>query len=164
MPTSPDAPCRLPPFPPLHGEAALPVGPYGLPGVGPPGPRQGPVGPGLDGSLESLAAAERAAREARLRGLRSKPVHVRERVPAHMAQAPLPGAGTLRHRSGGSETGYLQPKAGGTVPREAAEGPRARHPGVDVVTEHLDGRPAEVLREPSTTPRYSYSAAEDSAA
>jgi nucleotide-binding universal stress UspA family protein len=105
------------------------------------------VGAGLDGFLESLAAAEWAAREARLRGLRLKLVHVREPVPAPMAQALLPGAETRRHRSERSGTGVPPAEGRGRIPREAAEGLRARHPGVDVLTEQLDGRPAEVLRE-----------------
>lgn len=43
---------------------------------------------GLDGSPESRAAAEWAAREAKLRGLPLKLVHVWEPVPEPMAQAP----------------------------------------------------------------------------
>ena len=46
---------------------------------------------GLDGSRESRAAAEWAAREAGLRGLPLKIVHVWEPVPEPMAQAPLLG-------------------------------------------------------------------------
>ncbi|MFJ6838650.1 universal stress protein [Streptomyces sp. NPDC091209] len=87
---------------------------------------------GLDGSLESLAAAEWAAREARLRGLRLKLVHAGEPVPDPMTEAPPLGAETHQHWSE-------------RIPREAAEGIRARHPGVEVTTEQLNGRPAEVL-------------------
>ncbi|WRZ88931.1 universal stress protein [Streptomyces sp. NBC_01007] len=100
---------------------------------------------GLDGSRESLAAAEWAAREARLRGLRLKLVHVGEPVPDPMAQAPLLGAETHQHWSGRSETGVLPAEGRGRVPREAAEGIRARHPGIDVTTEQLNGRPTEAL-------------------
>ncbi|WP_330309199.1 MULTISPECIES: universal stress protein [unclassified Streptomyces] len=87
---------------------------------------------GLDGSHESLAAAEWAAREAKLRGLPLKVVHVWEPVPEPMAQAPLLGAETQQHWSEG-------------IPREATDGLRIRHPEVDVVMEQLSGRPAEVL-------------------
>ncbi|MET8135202.1 universal stress protein [Streptomyces sp. NPDC005251] len=87
---------------------------------------------GLDGSPESLAAAEWAAREARLRAVPVRLVNVWEPAPDPMAQAPLLGAETHQHWSE-------------RIPREAAEGIRARHPGVDVSTEQLTGRPAEVL-------------------
>lgn len=87
---------------------------------------------GLDGSAESRAAAEWAAREARLLGLPLKLVQVREPVPAPMGQAPLPGAGTQLYRTE-------------RIPRETGEGIRLRHPGLDVTTEQLSGRPADVL-------------------
>ena len=54
---------------------------------------------GLDGSPESRAAAEWAAREAQLRGLPLKIVHVFEPLPAHVAQAPLLGAETVQQWS-----------------------------------------------------------------
>ncbi|MGW3662422.1 universal stress protein [Streptomyces sp. NPDC005141] len=87
---------------------------------------------GLDGSSESLAAAEWAAREARLRALQVRLVNVGEPAPDPIAQAPLLGAETHQHWSE-------------RIPREAAEGVRARHPGIDVTTEQLTGRPAEEL-------------------
>ncbi|MFE9442109.1 universal stress protein [Streptomyces sp. NPDC006602] len=87
---------------------------------------------GLDGSSESRAAAEWAAREAKLRGLSLRLVHVWEPVPEHMAQAPLLGAETQQHWSE-------------RIPREAAEGLRLRHPGVDVTVDQISGRPGEVL-------------------
>ncbi|WP_369249509.1 universal stress protein [Streptomyces sp. R41] len=87
---------------------------------------------GLDGSPESRAAAEWAAREAELRGLPLKVVHVWEPVPEPMAQAPLLGAETQQHWTE-------------RIPREAADGIRVRHPGAEVVMEQLSGRPAEVL-------------------
>ncbi|MFE7210243.1 universal stress protein [Streptomyces sp. NPDC001698] len=89
---------------------------------------------GLDGSPESRAAAEWAAREAKLLGLPVRLVHVWEPAPEPRAQAPLPGAETYRHWTE-------------RVPREAAEGLRLRHPGVEVRTEHLPGRPAEILTD-----------------
>ena len=70
---------------------------------------------GLDGSPESRAAAEWAAREAKLRGLPLKIVHVWEPVPEPMAQAPLLGAETQQHWTE-------------RIPREAAEGLRLRTP------------------------------------
>lgn len=87
---------------------------------------------GLDGSPESRAAAEWAAREAGLRGVALRLVHVWEAAPDPMAQAPLLGAETLQHWTE-------------RVPRETAEGLRLRHPGVEVVTEQFTGRPAEIL-------------------
>ncbi|WP_316744481.1 universal stress protein [Streptomyces sp. MK7] len=87
---------------------------------------------GLDGSPESRAAAEWAAREAKLLDASVKLVHVWEPVPQAMAQAPLLGAETHQHWTE-------------RVPREAAEGLRLRHPGVEVVTEQLPGRPADLL-------------------
>ncbi|MFF5842923.1 universal stress protein [Streptomyces massasporeus] len=93
---------------------------------------------GLDGSPESLAAAEWAAREAKLRGLALRLLHVYEPVPEPMAQAPLLGAETHQHWSE-------------KIPRETAGGVRLRHPGVEVTAEHLAGRPSEVLAEAART-------------
>ncbi|WP_328766601.1 universal stress protein [Streptomyces sp. NBC_00286] len=87
---------------------------------------------GIDGSPESRAAAEWAAREAKLRGLPLKIVHVWEPVSDPVAQAPLLGAETQQHWTE-------------RVPREAAEGLRLRHPGLEVSAEQLTGRPAEAL-------------------
>ncbi|MBA2813062.1 universal stress protein [Streptomyces sp. KM273126] len=87
---------------------------------------------GFDGSSESRAAAEWAAREARLRGLPLKIVDVWEPVPELVLQAALPGAETQQQWTE-------------RVPREAAEGLRLRHPGVEVITVHLTGDPAEAL-------------------
>lgn len=87
---------------------------------------------GIDGSRESRAAAEWAAREADLRGLPLKLVHVWEPVPEPMAQAPLLGAETQQHWTE-------------RIPREAAEGIGLRHPGVEVIREQPSGHPAEVL-------------------
>ncbi|MFE7659151.1 universal stress protein [Streptomyces bottropensis] len=87
---------------------------------------------GLDGSRESRAAAEWAAREARLSDLPLKLVHVYEPVPDPLAQAPILGAETRRHWTE-------------RIPRESAEGLRLRHPGLRVSTEQLSGRPSELL-------------------
>ncbi|MFE7761058.1 universal stress protein [Streptomyces sp. NPDC057438] len=111
---------------------------------------------GLDGSPESRAAAEWAAREAKLRGLPLRLVHVWEPVPEPMAQAPLLGAETQQHWSERSEMGVPpaevpEPSAGGAprgrIPRETAAGLRLRHPGVHVDMEQILGRPAEALTE-----------------
>ncbi|MDW8807239.1 universal stress protein [Streptomyces scabiei] len=87
---------------------------------------------GLDGSRESRSAAEWAAREARLSGVPLKVVHVREPVPDPIVQAPLLGTETQQQWTE-------------RIPREAAERIRLRHPGLEVVTELVSGRPSEVL-------------------
>ncbi|MGW5202055.1 universal stress protein [Streptomyces spiralis] len=87
---------------------------------------------GLDGSPESRAAAEWAAREAQLLGLPVRLVHVWEPVSEPIAQAQLRGAEAHR--------GWSQ-----KVFHEALEGLRLRHPGVEVTTEEPSGDPAEML-------------------
>ncbi|MFI8239241.1 universal stress protein [Streptomyces sp. NPDC085866] len=89
---------------------------------------------GLDGSPESRAAAEWAAREAMLRGLPLKIVHVWEQVPAHAAQEPLPGPESDQH--------WIE-----RLPHEAAEGIRLSHPGLEVISEQLTGRVVDTLCE-----------------
>jgi nucleotide-binding universal stress UspA family protein len=89
---------------------------------------------GLDGSPESRAAAEWAAREAALRQLPVRLLHAWQPVPEPMAQAPLLGAETHQYWTE-------------RIPREAAEGLRLRHPGVEVTTEQRAGAPAEALLE-----------------
>ncbi|KOV60844.1 stress-inducible protein [Streptomyces sp. AS58] len=89
---------------------------------------------GLDGSPESRAAAEWAAREAQLRILPLKLVHVWELVSEPLAQAPMLGGETHQHWSD-------------EIPRESAEGLLLRHPGLAVTAEHVAGRPSEVLCE-----------------
>ncbi|MFI8303928.1 universal stress protein [Streptomyces sp. NPDC085927] len=92
---------------------------------------------GLDGSPESRAAADWAAREARLFGLPLRLVHVRKPVPERMGWASLAGGETQQR--GAEQSGAEQ------MVREVAEGVRARHSGLDVTTEQVSGRPAEVL-------------------
>jgi nucleotide-binding universal stress UspA family protein len=87
---------------------------------------------GLDGSSQSRAAAEWAAREAQLLGLPVRLVHVWEPVSEPMALAQLVGAEAHQHWSE-------------KVCQEALEGLALRHPGIDVTTEELSGAPAEVL-------------------
>ncbi|MGW2745635.1 universal stress protein [Streptomyces sp. NPDC001450] len=93
-----------------------------------------PVMVGLDGSPESRAAAEWAAREAMLRSLPLKIVHVSEPAPELAGQAPLLGAETHQYRTE-------------RVPREAAEGIRLCHPGLEVAAEQRTGMPADALCE-----------------
>ncbi|MFE7761287.1 universal stress protein [Streptomyces sp. NPDC057438] len=101
---------------------------------------------GIDGSRESLAAADWAAREARLRALPLRLVNVWEPVPEPMGREPVLGPATgadgLDGRAGpgaSGETGV------GRVLREAADGIRLRHPGVDVSVAQLTGRASEEL-------------------
>ncbi|MFD8806199.1 universal stress protein [Streptomyces sp. NPDC059597] len=89
---------------------------------------------GFDGSPESRAAADWAAREARLRALPLRVVRVWESVPEPMAQAPLPGAETRQHWTE-------------RIPRESAERLRLRHPGIEVVVEQYTGDPVGILGE-----------------
>ncbi|QKW25265.1 universal stress protein [Streptomyces seoulensis] len=87
---------------------------------------------GLDGSPESRAAAEWAAREAELLGAAVQLVHVWEPVPEPMALAPVVSERTHLNRTE-------------RVPREAALELRRHHPDLDVTTEQLTGAPAQVL-------------------
>ncbi|MER7576666.1 universal stress protein [Streptomyces sp. NPDC126514] len=89
---------------------------------------------GLDGSRESRPAAEWAAREAHLLGLPLKLVHVQEPITEPIAAALFLGAETHQH--------WIE-----RIPRETAEGIRLRHPGLEVITEQLSGRPGEVLAD-----------------
>ncbi|QNP68289.1 universal stress protein [Streptomyces roseirectus] len=86
---------------------------------------------GLDGSPESLAAAEWAACEAVSLGLPLTLLQVGEPVPA-----PVPGPETYRRWTD-------------HVPRQTALGLRLRHPGVRVRGEHVTGSPADVLSHAS---------------
>lgn len=87
---------------------------------------------GLDGSPESLAAAEWAAREARLRGLPLRLVNVWE--PQPYIQAPLLGGETLQHWAE-------------RIPREEADELRLRHADVEISADQVAGRPGTVLPE-----------------
>ncbi|MEH0421149.1 universal stress protein [Streptomyces sp. B21-083] len=87
---------------------------------------------GLDGSSESRAAADWAAREAELRALPLKLVNVWEPVPEPMMEAPILGADTQQHWSE-------------RIPREAAARIRGRHPGVEVTVERRTGWAGEAL-------------------
>ncbi|MEW5356263.1 universal stress protein [Streptomyces sp. 16-176A] len=93
---------------------------------------------GLDGSPESRAAAEWAAREAELLRLPVRLVHVWEPVPEPVALAPVVSERAHRHWTE-------------RVPREAAAELRQRHPDLDITTEQLSGVPAQVLAETAET-------------
>jgi len=90
---------------------------------------------GLDGSPESLAAADWAAREALLRTLPLRLVHVEE-ADSHPHPLSVPDAGSRQRRQ----------RAPDEVADEVAAGLARRHPALDVAVEHLAGRPAEVLQ------------------
>ncbi|MEV7127638.1 universal stress protein [Streptomyces sp. NPDC093260] len=89
---------------------------------------------GLDDSPESRAAAEWAAREALLRGLPLKIVHVQEPTPKYVARTALLDLDGYQH--------WAQ-----QLTHESAEGIRLRHPGIEVITEQLTGTVADVLCE-----------------
>ncbi|MEU2896425.1 universal stress protein [Streptomyces sp. NPDC001273] len=89
---------------------------------------------GLDGSPESRAAAEWAAREAELRGLPLRLVHVWEPVPEPVAESVQLAPARQKHWSE-------------RIPGEAAARIRSRHPGVEVIVEPVPGRPMDVLPE-----------------
>ncbi|MEU2563613.1 universal stress protein [Streptomyces longispororuber] len=83
---------------------------------------------GFDGSAESRAAAEWAAREARLLGAELRLVSVWEPVP-------------LAYSAFAENRQYETDQ----VAREAAAGLRLRHPGLTVDVVRLSGRPSELL-------------------
>ncbi|WP_320779229.1 universal stress protein [Streptomyces sp. CRN 30] len=89
---------------------------------------------GIDDSPESRAAAEWAAREAALRDLPVRLLHVRQPVPQPASRAPLLGGETRQHWNE-------------RTPRDAAEGLALRHPGAEVIMEQRVGAPAAVLVE-----------------
>lgn len=88
---------------------------------------------GFDGSPQSRAAADWAAREAGLRALPLKVLHVRSPVPGNRA-APS-GA------ESGHERTHRDPAG------DAAEQLRMRHPGVEVIADRVTGDPALALAE-----------------
>ncbi|MER6571823.1 universal stress protein [Streptomyces sp. NPDC001093] len=94
----------------------------------------GTVTAGIDGSPESRAAAEWAAREALLRGVPLKIVYVREPVPRCLAENPLPAPERYQHWAD-------------QMMRECAEVIQLCHPGITVVIEQLTGTVADVLCE-----------------
>ncbi|MEH6377836.1 universal stress protein [Streptomyces sp. KLMMK] len=88
---------------------------------------------GLDGSPESLAAAEWAAREARLRGLPLTLLHALEDWSPTYGLAALSGVEFDPASWAGSLLAEVSGQLGG------------EHPGLDIRTEQLEGRPVERL-------------------
>ncbi|WP_031077831.1 universal stress protein [Streptomyces sp. NRRL S-118] len=93
----------------------------------------------VDGSAESLAAAEWAAREARLRGLPLHILHAWQDWSPAFAHAPFVGT----HTTPGGTT--ITQHWAERVPREVVDRLREGHPGLNVGIEQIFGRPAEVL-------------------
>ncbi|MER5480294.1 universal stress protein [Streptomyces sp. NPDC002734] len=87
---------------------------------------------GFDGSAESRAAADWAAREAALRGSEVRLVHVRQPMPEPMGESLRQALETHRHWAE-------------RLPREAAQDLKARYPGVEVGTEQPSGSSGELL-------------------
>lgn len=90
---------------------------------------------GLDGSAESQAAAEWAAREAELRGRELRLLHVKEKWGPTYGYVPLVEAAASAEYEAGR------------IPRDARERLAARHPGLAITTGLEDGKPVEVLAE-----------------
>ncbi|MFF7260710.1 universal stress protein [Streptomyces sp. NPDC008159] len=98
---------------------------------------------GFDGSPESRAAVEWAAREARLRALPLLLVNVWEPVPEPMGRSPMLGPSA---QQGWAEHGVTSAGPGARrILRDAADEVRRRHPALDVGLEQLTGRATEEL-------------------
>ncbi|MCL6738180.1 universal stress protein [Streptomyces neyagawaensis] len=98
---------------------------------------------GFDGSPESRAAVEWAAREARLRALPLLLVNVWEPVPQPMGRSPMLGPSA---QQGWAEHGVTSAGPGARrILRDAADEVRRRHPDVEVGLEQLTGRATEEL-------------------
>jgi nucleotide-binding universal stress UspA family protein len=89
---------------------------------------------GLDGSPESRAAVDWAAREARMRSVPLKIVHVHEPTPSRLAQAPFLAEETRQDWSR-------------EVPPQVADAVRREQPGLEVTVEGVEGRAPVVLPE-----------------
>ncbi|WP_151770557.1 universal stress protein [Streptomyces abyssomicinicus] len=89
---------------------------------------------GLDGSPESRAAVDWAAREARMRSVPLKIVHVHEPTPPRLAQAPFLAEETRQDW-------------GREVPPQVADAVRREQPGLEVTIEGVEGRAPVVLTE-----------------
>jgi len=100
---------------------------------------QGTVIAAVDGSAESQAAAQWAAREALLRGLSLHIVHAWQDWSPGFAHAPFTGTDTAP-----GDTTITQHWAE-RVPRDVADRLREGHPGLRVSVEQVFGRPVDVL-------------------
>ncbi|WP_411574704.1 universal stress protein [Streptomyces fradiae] len=109
----------------------------------PSSPSSRSVVAGLDGSAESLAAAEWAASEARRRALPLRIVHIgQDRAPTLVRPPlPVPAPATATATAGT----VLTRRRAGRVPREVADRLRRAVPGLDVAVEQGPGRPARAL-------------------
>lgn len=92
----------------------------------------GEIAVGLDGSLESLAAADWAAREARRRGLALRLVHAWEGLAATDVDPDLPELAVPRHWAR-------------RILREATGTLAHRYPGVPLTGEQVGSAPAEAM-------------------
>ncbi|MFI1358765.1 universal stress protein [Streptomyces sp. NPDC020898] len=92
------------------------------------------IAAGLDGSRESLAAVDWAARESLLRDLPCRLVHAWEMESYAYPTAYAPPAGPDLRRHWAER-----------VPREAEEDLRRRYPGLRVSADQVDGQPVPVL-------------------
>ncbi|WP_393099857.1 universal stress protein [Streptomyces sp. LN325] len=89
---------------------------------------------GLDGSRESLAAADWAARESLLRDLPCRLVHAWELQSYNYPTAYAPSVGPALQRNWAER-----------VPREAEEDLRRRYPDLRISADQVDGQPVPVL-------------------
>ncbi|MFD5419082.1 universal stress protein [Streptomyces sp. NPDC127069] len=94
---------------------------------------------GLDGSPASLAAAEWAAHEARLRRLPLKLLHAVEHWAPPYGYASLAGTSAPVPAS----TEYW----GERIPQDVFQQLTERHPGLEMTTEQVDGQPVTVLTD-----------------
>ncbi len=92
------------------------------------------IAAGLDGSRESLAAVDWAARESLLRDLPCRLIHAWEMESYAYPTAYAPPAGPDLRRHWAER-----------VPREAEEDLRRRYPGLRVSVDQVDGQPVPVL-------------------
>lgn len=93
----------------------------------------GSVVVGVDGSLESLAAAEWACEEALLRGLPLCLLHAWEWQPYNYTATGTPAADDLRRH-------WAE-----RIPREARAALLDRYPGLDITADHVAEPPAAAL-------------------
>ncbi|WP_405787279.1 universal stress protein [Streptomyces sp. NBC_00029] len=94
----------------------------------------------VDGSAESLAAADWAAHEAQMRRLPLHLLHVWQDWSRAFAHAPFTGLDTAPCEGATAAQHYAE-----QVTHDASDRLRAAHPGLEISVEQVHGRPAEVL-------------------